>query len=75
MKVLRRRFAEDPEQSDRFYREGQMGASLKHPNIVPITEVCSLGDLHFLVMKFVEGATSASSSRFAKSSSRPRLPG
>lgn len=55
VKVLRRRFAEDPEQSDRFYREGQMGASLKHPNIVPITEVYSRGDLHFLVMKFVEG--------------------
>ncbi len=55
VKVLRRRFAEDPEQSDRFYREGQMGASLLHPNIVPITEVYSRGDLHFLVMQFVEG--------------------
>ncbi len=55
VKVLRRRFAEDPEQADRFYREGQMGATLQHPNIVPIMEVCSRGDLHFLVMEFVEG--------------------
>jgi eukaryotic-like serine/threonine-protein kinase len=55
VKVLRRRFADDPEQADRFCREGQMGATLKHPNIVPITEVHSRGDLHFLVMDFVEG--------------------
>jgi eukaryotic-like serine/threonine-protein kinase len=55
VKVLRRRFAEDAEQADRFYREGQMGATLKHPNIVPITEVVSQGDTHFLVMKFIEG--------------------
>ncbi len=55
VKVLRRRFAEDAEQADRFMREGDMGATLKHPNIVPILEVNSLGNLHFLVMKFVEG--------------------
>ncbi|MGD9721827.1 MAG: protein kinase [Pirellulales bacterium] len=55
VKVLRRRFAEVPEQADRFQREGQMGATLKHPNIVPIKEVYSRGDLHFLVMTFVEG--------------------
>ena len=51
----RRRFAEDPEQADRFYREGQMGATLKHPNIVPIMEVVSQGDSHYLVMEFIEG--------------------
>jgi eukaryotic-like serine/threonine-protein kinase len=55
LKVLRRRFAEDPEQADRFHREGEMGATLRHPNIVPITEVVSQGDVHFLVMKFIEG--------------------
>ena len=55
LKVLRRRFAEVAEQADRFYREGQMGATLKHPNIVPIMEVVSQGDSHFLVMKFIEG--------------------
>src|ERR1700730_13168442 len=41
LKVLRRRFADDPEQADRFYREGMMGATLVHPNIVPIMEVLS----------------------------------
>jgi len=55
LKVLRRRYAEDPEQADRFYREGEMGATLEHPNIVPIMEVVSQADSHFLVMKFIEG--------------------
>ena len=32
-----------------------MGATLKHPNIVPIMEVHSQKSTHFLVMKFVEG--------------------
>ncbi len=55
LKVLRRRFADDPEQADRFYREGMMGATLVHPNIVPIMEVLALNGAHFLVMKFIEG--------------------
>ncbi len=55
LKVLRQRFSSDPEQADRFYREGQMGATLKHPNIVPIMEVVAQKGLHFLVMEFVEG--------------------
>jgi len=55
VKVLRRRFAEDPEQAERFYREGQMGATLKHPNIVPIMEAVSQRDAHYIVMKFIEG--------------------
>ncbi len=55
VKVLRRRFVEDPVESERFGREGQMGATLRHPNIVPIYEVVSQGDSHFIVMDFVEG--------------------
>ena len=43
------------EQAERFDREGEMGATLKHPNIVPIMEVVTDGDAHFLVMKFIEG--------------------
>jgi serine/threonine-protein kinase len=55
VKVLRRKFSDNPEEADRFVREGRMGATLKHPNIVPIMEVHSKGMTHFLVMKFVEG--------------------
>jgi serine/threonine-protein kinase len=55
VKVLRRRYSEIPEEADRFYREGQMGAKLRHPNIVPIYEVYSQGLQHYLVIEFVEG--------------------
>lgn len=57
LKVLRRRFSDDPEQADRFYREGEMGATLRHPNIVPIKEVVAerAAGNHFLVMQFIEG--------------------
>lgn len=55
VKVLRRRFAEDPEQAERFQREGEMGATLRHPNIVPIFEVSKEGGTYYLVMDFIEG--------------------
>lgn len=54
LKVLRKRFRDDSDQTDQFYREGQMGQTLRHPNIVPIYEV-HRGRDHYLVMEFVEG--------------------
>lgn len=55
LKVLRTRFATEPEQAERFMREGEMGSSLKHPNIVPIMQVAKQGGAYYLVMKFIEG--------------------
>jgi len=55
LKVLRNRFSENAEQYGRFLREGQLGRELRHPNIVPIYDVCSEGRTHYLVMEFVEG--------------------
>jgi serine/threonine-protein kinase len=55
VKVLRRKFSDNKEEAERFVREGEMGATLKHANIVPIMEVHSARMTHFLVMKFVEG--------------------
>ncbi len=55
VKVLRKRFSEDLEKTEQFLREGQMGATLRHPAIVPIYEVHSTGKDLFLVMEFVEG--------------------
>ena len=55
VKVLRRRYSDKPVQYGQFVREGQLGCSLRHPNIVPIYEVVSKGTTHFLVMEFVEG--------------------
>ena len=55
LKVLRRRWSEDPEKTEQFLREGEMGTALRHPGIVPIYEVHSDKRQHFLVMEFVEG--------------------
>ncbi|RLS35397.1 MAG: serine/threonine protein kinase [Planctomycetota bacterium] len=55
IKVLRDRWANDPDFVSLFRREGEIGKRLIHPNIVPIYEVGSSGKYHFLVMEFVEG--------------------
>lgn len=55
VKVLRRRFSEDAVKTDQFIREGKMGMSLRHPNIVPIHDVCVQKPFYFIVMDFVEG--------------------
>jgi serine/threonine protein kinase len=55
VKVLRKRFNDNPTETERFLREGDLGRQLRHPNIVPILEVHSQHRTHFLVMDFVEG--------------------
>ena len=55
IKVLRSRWAEDPRKVNLFKREGELGKRLKHKNIVPIYEVGSEGNQHYLTMEFVEG--------------------
>jgi eukaryotic-like serine/threonine-protein kinase len=55
VKVLRRRFTDDPVKSDLFMREGEMGTLLRHPAIVPIYEVRRERRLLYMVMEFVEG--------------------
>jgi len=55
VKVLRRKFSGNRTQFEPFVREGELGMTLRHPNIVPIYEVYSRDATHFLVMEFVEG--------------------
>ena len=55
VKVLRKRFSDDPVMCDQFIREGKMGAKLRHPNIVPIYDVHSSRRSHYMVMDFIEG--------------------
>lgn len=55
IKVLRSRWAEDSRKVMLFKREGELGKRLKHKNIVPIYEVGSEGNQHYLTMEFVEG--------------------
>lgn len=55
IKMLRQRWAEDPRTVSLFRREGELGKKLKHKNIVPIYEVGSDGNQHYITMEFVEG--------------------
>ncbi|MEM6799312.1 MAG: serine/threonine-protein kinase, partial [Planctomycetota bacterium] len=55
LKVLRASKSVEPKEADLFRREGELGATLKHPNIVPIHEVVSRGNQHYIVMDFIEG--------------------
>jgi len=55
VKVLRNRFAGDPEFMERFQREARAAANLDHPNIVTVFDVGRDGDRHYIVMEYVEG--------------------
>ena len=55
VKVLRKRYSEKPSDYKPFVREGLLGKSLDHPNIVHIMDVFSDKQVHFIVMEFVEG--------------------
>lgn len=55
VKVLRQRFAEDPEFLERFQREARAAAKLDHPNIVTVFDVGRDGGDHYIVMEFVDG--------------------
>jgi serine/threonine-protein kinase len=57
LKVLRSRFSDPdkPEEAAQFMREGKLGLTLRHPNIVPIYDVATQGRSHYLVMEFIEG--------------------
>jgi len=59
IKVLPKRFTENPEYVERFYREGQAAGKLNHPNIVQAIDVGEAGGYHYFVMEYVEGRTIA----------------
>ena len=57
IKVLPKRFSENPEYVERFYREGKAAAKLNHPNIVQAIDVGEANGYHYFVMEYVEGHT------------------
>ncbi|WP_040228045.1 Stk1 family PASTA domain-containing Ser/Thr kinase [Bhargavaea cecembensis] len=57
IKILRYDLADEEELRKRFHREALSATSLIHPNIVNIYDVGEDGDLHYLVMEYVEGRT------------------
>jgi len=56
VKVLPQKQATEPGQLDRFLREAQAAAAMKHPNIVQAHDIDSDNGVHYLVMEYVDGA-------------------
>jgi serine/threonine protein kinase len=59
IKILPKRFSENPEYVERFYKEGQAAGRLNHHNIVRAIDVGEAGGYHYFVMEYVEGKTIA----------------
>ncbi|HEY7686283.1 MAG TPA: serine/threonine-protein kinase [Gemmatimonadales bacterium] len=57
VKLLRRELVSGAGFVERFEREAQALATLRHPNIVPVYSIGDKDELIFLVMPFVEGVT------------------
>ncbi len=57
VKVLRKRWSDDPKSVESFYREARLGAGLRHGNIVEVLAVNQDpgSRQHYIVMEFVEG--------------------
>lgn len=57
IKILPKRFTENTEYVQRFYKEGQAAGKLNHNNIVQAFDVGEAGGYHYFVMEYVEGKT------------------
>jgi hypothetical protein len=57
LKILPLNRAEDPGSLARFYREARAAGTLDHPNIVHTYDNDREGDVHFLVMEYVDGCS------------------
>ncbi|MCL6501737.1 MAG: protein kinase [Pirellulales bacterium] len=55
LKVMARNLVNDADAVARFQREVRVAASLSHPHIVTAHDADRTGDVHFLVMEFVDG--------------------
>jgi serine/threonine-protein kinase len=55
IKVLPRQRVNDTSYLARFHREARAAAALDHPNIVRAYDVDNDGDIHYMVMEYVDG--------------------
>ena len=55
VKILARELANDPGTVERFQREARAVAALDHPNIVRAHDMDQEGEVHFIVMEYVDG--------------------
>ncbi len=57
LKLLHRRFAEDPDFVERFRREAQAAAGLQHPNVVSVYDRGSGDGTYYIAMEYLPGRT------------------
>ena len=55
LKLLRQRWALDPEAVAQFHREAELLQPLDHPNVVPIFDVGQKDEFHYFTMEFIVG--------------------
>ncbi|GAB4216718.1 MAG: Stk1 family PASTA domain-containing Ser/Thr kinase [Roseiflexaceae bacterium] len=55
VKVLHPHYSADANFLARFHHEAQAAANLRHPNVVDVYDVGQDGDVHYIVMEFVDG--------------------
>jgi serine/threonine-protein kinase len=55
LKLLHRRFAQDPDFVERFRREAQAAAGLQHPNVVGVYDRGSFDDTYYIAMEYLPG--------------------
>src|SRR5580704_6647135 len=55
LKLLHRRFAEDPDFVERFRREAQAAAGLQHPNVVSVYDRGTFDDTYYIAMEYLPG--------------------
>src|ERR1700733_12831636 len=55
VKLLHRRFAEDPDFVERFRREAQAAAGLQHPNVVGVYDRGDFDDTYYIAMEHLTG--------------------
>src|ERR1700736_4394039 len=55
LKLLHRRFAEDPGFVERFRREAQAAAGLQHPNVVSVYDRGTYDGTYYIAMEYLPG--------------------
>src|SRR5438105_8396474 len=57
LKLMHRRFSEDPGFVERFRREAQAAAGLQHPNVVSVYDRGEYDETYFIAMEYLPGRT------------------
>jgi eukaryotic-like serine/threonine-protein kinase len=55
LKLLHRRFAQDPDFVERFRREAQAAAGLQHPNVVSVYDRGTFDGTYYIAMEYLPG--------------------